>query len=82
MILAVPQTIGAGTLVATYAVIGQLGPDGVVELAQIDLDTDGIGWACTDVVGQAVGHETRSPRTLCAMGAVGRAVGAASDARL
>jgi hypothetical protein len=29
--------------VATYAVIGQLGPDGAVELAQIDLDTHGIG---------------------------------------
>jgi hypothetical protein len=29
--------------VATYAVIGQLGPDGAVELVQIDLDTDGIG---------------------------------------
>jgi hypothetical protein len=26
-----------------YAVIGQLGPDGAVELVQIDLDTDGIG---------------------------------------
>jgi hypothetical protein len=37
------KAIGAGTLVATYAVIGQLGTDGAVELVQIDLDTDGIG---------------------------------------
>jgi hypothetical protein len=34
--------IGTGTLVATYAVIGQLAPDGAVELVQIDLDTHGI----------------------------------------
>jgi hypothetical protein len=29
--------------VATYAVIGELAPDGAVELVQIDIDTHGIG---------------------------------------
>ena len=32
--------IGTGTLVAGFSVIGQLAPDGAVELAQLDIDRD------------------------------------------
>ena len=33
-------SIAAGVLVARFAVVGQLAPDGAVELVQLDLDVD------------------------------------------
>jgi hypothetical protein len=32
--------IGTGTLVAGFSVIGQLAPDGAIQLAQLDIDRD------------------------------------------